>query len=752
MMSAIGRVGLIFVALLAPLAAAPAGAQTQFGGWTLEGAIEAGLRLLPDEPSKNEQAKFQEYRDLEQGLFLESLRLRLFTNDERIFVELAGRAWGLQDQEYLLGVGRLGLWEGGFEWNQIPHTFSTNARFMAAENPFGFFTLPTPRPPLNQHNAAGEPDEIALRRDTARFSFKLTPTPWIDLTAEYTKIRNHGERPFGMAFGSPGNNFYEILEPLEQTTHDFRVKAVLAREMWQLQFSYGFSAFRNGLDGVVSDNPCFGLAAAPAAQPPGFGCASDATGAPERGQTALTPNNTAHTFAIGGGVNLPWWRTRLSANATYSLRFQNQDFSPQTINPAITSVAANAPLLVLPAKSLDGTVGITTVNVNATSRPLPPLTLTARYRLFDFNDMTDELIFPSNVVNDRSVTAEAQRAARFDQTRQEAGAEARWRFGTMAAVGLGGGWEGIHRSRNREVEHTDEYFARGVLDVTPWEWLLARLTYRPSFRRIGEYDPTAQLARTTVGDLDTDTISNAQSPLLRKLDESDRDRQRVDLMVEIVPFETFTASFSAGFRNDNYYNSTLGLQDATAWTAGVDLTWSPSDRISLSAGYNHESILQRQRSRSRPVSGGVALDFSDFDWLTTTTDTIETFYVALRAALIPRTLDLLFGARYEYALSNVANRNPAPVTSGTAAQRTTATALHFPSTEDSMFRLDVAARYHFLKHWTASVGYAFEVFNKSNWQTDKLNPFLPGVTSIWEGNDLKDYTAHIIAITLGYRF
>src|SRR4030095_11843112 len=149
-----------------------------------------------------------------------------------------------------LGVGRLGLWEGGFEWNQIPHTSSTNARFMAAENPFGVFTLstprppahqrsapaatpfgasppPTPPPPLNQHNAAGEPDEIALRRDTARFSFKLTPTPWIDLTAEYTKIRNHGERPFGMAFGSPGNNFYEILEPLEQTTHDFRVKAVL---------------------------------------------------------------------------------------------------------------------------------------------------------------------------------------------------------------------------------------------------------------------------------------------------------------------------------------------------------------------------------------------------------------------------------------------------------------------------------------------------------------------------------------------
>jgi hypothetical protein len=100
----------------------------------------------------------------------------------------------------------------------------------------------------------------------------------------------------------------------------------------------------------------------------------------------------------------------------------------------------------------------------------------------------------------------------------------------------------------------------------------------------------------------------------------------------------------------------------------------------------------------------------------------------------------------------VSNRNPIPPTSGSASQNATATAQPFPATEDSMFRLDVAARYHFLKHWRATLGYAFEMFHKSNWQTDQLNPFLPGVTSIWLGNDFKDYTAHIVTLTLGYRF
>ena len=735
------------VSLAVVLVASTTWAQTPLGGWVLEGGIEAGVRLLPDRPSKTESGKFEEYRDLEQGVFLESLGLRLRTADEKVFFELGGRQWGYKDQEYSFNVGRLGLWEGGFEWNQIPHTFSTSARFLGQEGPDGVFTLPTPRPSLNRHNAAPEPDDVSLLRKDAHFSFKLTPTPWIDITAEYTRIRKDGERPFGMAMGSPGNNHYEILEPIEQTTHDFRIKAVVAREWWQLQISYGFSAFRNGLDAVVADNPCFGLPGTPTGLAPAFQCGSDANGAPARGRTALTPDNTAHTMSIAGGVNLPWWYTRLTGNFTYSLRFQDQDFLPQTINAAL-----NSPLLTLPQKSLDGTVGITTVNFNATSRPLPPLTLSLRYRLFDFNDMTDELIFPANVVNDRSVTVEAQRAARFEQTRHNLDVDARWRFGAIAAAGLGGGWEGLRRSQNREIEKSDEIFLKATIDTTPWEWLLARLTYRPSFRRIGDYNPAAQLIRTTVEDVTADAIAAFQSPLLRKLDESDRDRQRVDLMVQLMPMDTLTASLTGSFRNDNYYNSVLGLQDATSWTAGFDVTWSPTDRISFTGGYNHEWNLQRQTSRSRPVSGTTTFDFADFNWTTTTTDRIEAFYLGMRGALIPQVLDLLFGARYEFARSEVANRNPVTPKSGTAAQNLTATAVHWPDTDDSMFRFDIAARYHFWKNWTATVGYALEIFQKTNWQTDQLNPFIPGVSSIWEGNNFRDYTAHIISLTLGYRF
>jgi hypothetical protein len=141
----------------------------------------------------------------------------------------------------------------------------------------------------------------------------------------------------------------------------------------------------------------------------------------------------------------------------------------------------------------------------------------------------------------------------------------------------------------------------------------------------------------------------------------------------------------------------------------------PIEKISVNGGYNYEYNLQRQRSRYRPSQ---TEDFPDFDWISTTTDRIDSFYVGLRGTLIPQVLDAAFGARYEYALSTVANRNPSAPTSGTAAQRASATALHFPATEDSMFRLDTAFAIT-SRSTDREPRYAFEVFRKNNWQTDQ---------------------------------
>ena len=121
-----------------------------------------------------------------------------------------------------------------------------------------------------------------------------------------------------------------------------------------------------------------------------------------------------------------------------------------------------------------------------------------------------------------------------------------------------------------------------------------------------------------------------QSLLLRKFDESDRDQQKIDGQLQFTFADVFTATPSAAYRYDNYFNSRLGLQTESAWSAGIDLSWTPLERVTFSGGYTFEQILQQMESRSRPVNGTVTLDASDFDWISNLTDTVDTSIPGLK--------------------------------------------------------------------------------------------------------------------------
>jgi MtrB/PioB family decaheme-associated outer membrane protein len=720
------------LAILTPVGSAFA--QVSLGPVNLEGDVEAGLRLLPDGPSQANRQKLEEYRDITEGAFLSNLQLRVFTSDERYALEALGSKWGQQDQQFGVGLGRLGLWSLGFSWDQTPHVYSTTARMLETEAARGVFTLPTPRPPLTAANFGRRLDDVSVRWDTGKLSLSLTPTPDLELRADYTRIHKNGDRPIGVPFGGPGSNLLETLEPIDQTIHDLRLKASIARDRWQLQLGYAWSMFENGHRIVTADNPCFGLPAAlTAAQP---GCGADAVGAPPTGGVSLAPSNQAHTWSAAGGVNLPM-NTRISANVAYALRSQNAGFLPQTVNPAIVST-----LLGLPARSLDGTVATTLVSLQAVTRPLLPLTLTAKYRYYDYNDMTKELQFSGRVLNDRLVLAENVKALRPDYTKQNADLDARWRFGSPLAVTVGSGWERWDRNEKvREVPTSDEYFGKVVIDYTPAEWLMAHLTYRPSARRIDDYHTWAHYTSLHVDPVTTTALTGNQAPLLRKYDEGERDRHRIDLLLQIVPSEKLAGTITAGWRSDDYIRSPLGLQQATSWSAGADITFVPFERLSIVAGYVREWIFEKQRSRS-------SADIPDSDWISDNADTVDTAHVGLKATL-SEALDWTLGASYSTATGTVQTRNPG----GAAAQPTPATAKRFPAFVDSLLRLDTALRYRFRDNWTASLGYVYETFGQHDWRTDTLNPFVPAVgSSIFLGDKTRGYDAHIVAVTLGYRF
>jgi len=376
-------------------ASAQTDTKTKLGGWNLQGEIEQSLFGLIQNPNGNRtpglaDGKFEEYRDINgissgTGLLLESLNLRLFRPDESLSFQITGKEWGLHTQEFHLLGEHIGVWQAGFDWDQMRHIYSTDSQTLLkafGDNVFIVRGTSNGRPPYFNWNSApnwgcsaasipiGSSDcdgQISQQWYTGRLFFKLAPTPTIDITSELTRIFKDGQRPFGMAFGSPGGNFIELVQPISQTIYEWKTRGTWAAERFQLQWGYTLSVFVNDFPWVRADNPCNGNGVSPPLPPAAGTTGCPAVGASGQfGTTSLPPNNQAHTVNVAGGVNLPL-QTRVNSSLTYQWRLQNQDFQAQTYS---NGLVANNLSLQNPQSSLNGNVQTLLFNVDATSRPI----------------------------------------------------------------------------------------------------------------------------------------------------------------------------------------------------------------------------------------------------------------------------------------------------------------------------------------------------------------------------------------------
>jgi len=780
-----GVLAVLVVLAGAGLASAQTQTKTQLFGWNLEGEVESGIQGLPQNPNGSHtpglaDGKFEEYRDIrglgsdnQSGLFLENLQLRLFRPDEAYSIEMAGKNWGLHTQEFHLMGERLGQWQTGFDWDQMRHVYSTDSQTLLkvfGDNTFIVRGSPGGRPPASAWNngpgwSCSQPSknnsdcdgQISQQWYTGRLFFNVSPTVDTNFSAELTRIFKDGQRPFGMAFGSPGGNFLEFVQPISQTIYEFKMRGSWVTQMFQLQGGYTLSVFVNDFPWVRADNPCNGNGVTTISG----GCAAPGVSG-QFGTTSLPPNNQAHTFNLQGGVNLPM-RTRVNANFTYQLRFQDQNFQQQTYSNGL--VAAN-PSLQLPQSSLHGNVQTALFNFDVTSRPLPaPVTFTLKYRLYDYMDFSDQIRFQAFIINDQNaITSTPFTAGRYDYLRQNADLAGRYQFAPSTALTLGVGWEGWNRNHAFEVTQSNEALAKASFDYTPTDWLLGRLSYVAGFRRQSGYDPNAY-KEVNQNQPDGFSGSASQLPTLRKFDEGDRNQQVVNLMLQVTPNDKLTFTPSASYKYIDYISSglfaqqaapqhnqsLLGLQQVVGWDAGMDINWAPTDRISFSVGYVHESLFRKQRSRNNPP------DDASMDWISDSTDTTETFHGSIKGVILPEKLSFKIGGAYSQTLGRVQTYDPnctGSTVCGAAANIPNDVAWRWPAFYDSLAHIDGALEYNFTKALSGKLFYVYEQFINHNWQTGALTPSLTpnGSGSVFLGQNWRDYTAQIVGVTLKYKF
>jgi len=674
-------------------------------------AAELGGRRFIDEPPRLALAKLDEYKSVPTGPVLLKLLLGYTTADSMTVFQLNGSNFGQRDQSIRLRGNSPGVYDVQFRWDRVPHTFSTNARSLGSEPSPGIYVLPNPRPDTATWNRTSPYlPPVRTLWNAVKATAAYTPSPKWDLRTEYTGIGKSGRRPMGMAMGSPGNNLREILEPIDQMMQDLKFTEGYATRRFQVFGTYDFSTFYNGFKSVTSDNPLL--------------TADQATTGSSRGRTALAPGNHAHTAVVNAGVNLPY-RTRLNASGSYSRWIQDEPFIPATINSAIVADLSQNPT------RLGGHSGTSSIYVSGISRPIAPLTLTARYRTFSFRDQVDVESMPVLIINDRSVAA-AEERDNLPFTRRNTDAGGTWRFtGLPLTFSAGYSWETWKRSEARNVADLKEASPRLSLDLGVFDWMSLRSSYTTGRRRIhGEY-----IQNTT-----------SDQPLHRRFDQADRDRERTNLLATVTPLDQLTMSGSWTIGHDEYPNSAYGLQSDRNNMQEGDISWTVTERFSVDGSLTTERFLTRLRSQYRATG---QLNNPTYDWVANNRDEIRTVSAGFRASLIPDRLEAGGRVDASRAKFRMATFNPLTPTGGTATQNFNATASDLPEVTQKYQPMTLFVSYLVTREWGMTLRYETERWAQNDFRTLGLKP--AEGNGIFLGNNLDDYNARFLTLSVSYR-
>lgn len=565
--------------------------------YTLGGYISLGGGWMSDQPRHMSRAYLKEYLPFPQG-FLAYTDLQVKSKDGLEYYRFFMSHPGLRDQDYLLQVGKLGVYHAEIEYDQLQHLYCD-------VNPFD--------------------NNIGILLQRLRFSGWYSPTLDITLFAENDFLRRTGWQAGSQNTG-PGNpyNFTTYLRPINYKQNDMRVGVEYdqpevkdQQSVFQGRVSYHLSTFENGQADTISR------------QRP-LGSLSFAT---------LPPSNMANYVTAEGALNLKSYLTRITGSMSYGWLSQN-DYVFEGALPF-----GGVPPLV-PGR-FDGLAGLSATTFNANiaglTRPIAPLALRYSYSAYNYsNDSNAANKILRTVYGNDEAVMNTITAEQYSYFRQAVNLGADYRVNSKVAFTAGYTWRGVSRSEGQGRTSSNSPQVGVRVSPTDWLSLLANYAYTA---RVGSnfiwYEapdaPTALLTyKTYAGSVN---------------------RNNFNIIAEVEPADTVTCSFNFSIYNDNFTNSAFGLQSDRGWSGGVDVGWRPNDRVALSLGYDHQQLQTKELVLTFPIMGEEATITGDEGPTLTTSDSYDTFVARADIKLIPKKLNLTTRGSYSISNSNFNNWN-----------------------------------------------------------------------------------------------
>jgi hypothetical protein len=265
-------IGVMFI----PLTCAGGFAELQVGNnYVLNGYIEAGGGWLSPSPRFMNRSYLTQYVPFPEG-FLAYTDLTVKSKDGLEYYKLWVYQPGLRDQNYLLQVGRLGLFHAEVEFDEMQHIYCT-------VNPFN--------------------TNVGINIYRMRASGWFNVTPDVIFFVEDNFIRRTGTQATSLNTGptNPYNFTTSYLRPIDYKQNDLKVGGEYDRPAGQFRVAYHHSSFDNGNE--VINSWVTGRFAGPF--------------------VSLPPSNVANYVTAEGAINMPQYKTRLTGSLTYGWLSQN---------------------------------------------------------------------------------------------------------------------------------------------------------------------------------------------------------------------------------------------------------------------------------------------------------------------------------------------------------------------------------------------------------------------------------------------
>ena len=570
----------------------------------------------------SDAARYERYRDLSNGVFLE--RARFSTQPRGWVLDVGADHVGRRDQRYTGSAIRPGRLKLFAEWDQIPMLMSRTTRTLFTTTSPGVIEIDNAIQSAVQAQAsalatavlAARNFDLKSRRHVFSTGAEFVAPMGLTLDANVRRIDRDGAIPFGGSFGH--SQVVETIAPVEHTLTDFDSSAEYVRGNLLARAGYTGSWFHNEVTSLTFDNP-FRV--------------SDSTSAGSRGRSALAPSNSFVGVNALVSYRLPYKSRASVYGSVGSLRDVGDPLLPFTVNTTLATVP-------LDRATTDGHAKTSSLNLNFTSRPVRSVDVDLRYRTYDYDNRTPEFLVTRRVGYDNAISnvtnLALQKTEPFGVKRANFDADVR--VSPVRAFSAGAGFSHLIEERTHRIfEETKDNTFRLLADSVGNRWFTLRTKYEHSERR-GEGDASVIAA---------ELIAIGEQGGMRHFDIASRDRDRGTITGVVEPLSSMSVSGSFAAGKDDYFDSLFGLRDNHHKVYSVGLDYAPSEYVSAGVSYSFERYTSL--SRSRQANPGVQFDDPSRNWATDTTDRAHSVIAHAEFLQLIPNLNLTMFADYNHS-------------------------------------------------------------------------------------------------------